>query len=104
MRRPRSSVLFASPRPCRPDRNQVLPGPEPAPPLTNASSRLYSGMRLLILGATREPQQWLLQAGHEAVLMSSKDKVSLEDIRSGFTQIIVVDGRSRGEVGGIADP
>jgi biotin carboxylase len=60
-------------------------------------------MRLLILGATREPQQWLLQAGHEAVLMSSKDKVSLDDIRSGFTQVIVVDGRSRGELVGIAD-
>ena len=60
-------------------------------------------MRLLILGATRQPQQWLLHAGHEAVLMTAKDKVSLDDIRSAFRQIVVVDGRSRGELVGIAE-
>jgi biotin carboxylase len=56
-------------------------------------------MRVLILGTCKQPHLWLMRAGHEAVLMITKDKVTPEDLKAGYRQLIVVDSRSADLVG-----
>jgi len=60
-------------------------------------------MRILILGACRQPQQWLVNAGHEAVLMTAKDKITLEDIKASYRQVVVADACSRPDLVGLAE-
>lgn len=60
-------------------------------------------MRLLILGTCKQPHAWLMNAGHEAILMISKDKLVPEDLKVPYRQLFVVDVPFRNELVGIAE-
>lgn len=60
-------------------------------------------MRLLILGTCKQPHAWLLNAGHEAVWMITKDKLAPEDLKVPYRQLFAVDVASRNDLLGIAE-